>query len=143
MQTLSDFYKRYLEHELVKGRIRPTFLPNGRLGLGSFTGITLRAEALCSSCSTSYDVQLAVNRQPGYRQGPRRASFQTLKIFVKHIAHTTLLCREQAPRKLGALPLVEGEGCEALSSITRSHDHMWYMTPETPEMSQKCFFHKF
>ena len=30
------------------------FVWDGRLGLGSFTGITLRAEALYSSCSTSY-----------------------------------------------------------------------------------------
>ena len=34
---------------------------------------------------------------------------------------------------LGALPLVEGEGCEALSSISKSHDHMWYMTPDPPK----------
>ena len=38
---------------------------------------------LTAACSTSY-LQLAVNRQPGYRQGPRRASLYERNIIFSH-----------------------------------------------------------
>ena len=87
---MQSFMKNVLtatEHGLVKGRLRPDFFPNDRSSLVPSAGITLRAEAIqqllyelflfgskqYNACSTSH-VQLVVNRQPGYRQGTRRAS---------------------------------------------------------------------
>ena len=53
MQSLVEFYHRYLEHELVKGRPRPTFY--GTAGGARHPAPVLLFELkLYSSCSTSY-----------------------------------------------------------------------------------------
>ena len=60
------------EHARVKGRRGPVL--SGSTGGAWGPALVLLFELeLYSSCSTSY-VQLAVNRQPGYRQGTRRAA---------------------------------------------------------------------
>ena len=79
-------------------------------------------------------LQLAVNRQPGYRQGPRRASFSHLHSLHENYGRITLLCRALALHqvhgsqhrfectKISQLPkrptssLQSRDGYEALSS---------------------------
>ena len=57
----------HMEHEIVKSRPRPDFYRADRFQLDPALVLLFELE-LYSSCSTSY-LQLAVNRQPGYRQG--------------------------------------------------------------------------
>ena len=67
IQNLIEFYHRYLEHEPVKHRHAIDFY--GTAGGARHPAPVLLFELkLYSSCSASY-LQLAVNRQPCYRQG--------------------------------------------------------------------------
>ena len=87
-QTRIEIPEMDFENELDKdSKIRPIYraaLPADQ----PCAGITLRVQAY-SACSTSH-VQLAVNRQPGYRQGTRRAS-HCVRVCVFSVCFTGIL----------------------------------------------------